>query len=314
MQEEILSKTEEILEALRFLSARCDGAAERDGVGFSKPDSYKGKRLAAQEWLTEEEAELALAMLDKYRDGQLKEAGLSLPDKEQALQEARRVEDALGQIAIKDDLLLVTFPYSPRLVAKVKAVTKARWNGVAWTVPVAFGKDLLVAVPTFALTADARRAIEAYVPPAVVYAGKLTLDKETVIAAFEYDPALVSAVKAIKGARFNGTDKTWHIPVEQARAAVETLLDFEVDPAIRDRIKADEATVKAVEKAEKATSKKLLKVDVDQPLPSGRVLFKHQKEGVRWLLEHRNVLSWLTRWVVAKQSPPWWRQRHTICP
>lgn len=56
--------------AMKFLAARCNGAQSFDGAGFSKIDTTIGKSFAAQEWLSNKQAVIALKIAKKYR-GQL---------------------------------------------------------------------------------------------------------------------------------------------------------------------------------------------------------------------------------------------------
>jgi SNF2 family DNA or RNA helicase len=63
-------------DALRFLSARCDGAQHQDGAGFNKLDSSIGKSLAGMRELSVRQALLGQRIVTKYR-GQLARAGMS---------------------------------------------------------------------------------------------------------------------------------------------------------------------------------------------------------------------------------------------
>lgn len=284
---------EAILEALRYLAERCDGAEAQDGQGFNKPDSHRGKQLACQEYLSEEDTAQALAMLRKYGPGQLAAAGIKLPEEDKAVAEARDLEQARGEITFEraTDLLIVTFPYNSRHVAVIKAVKGARFssNGTKhWTVPLSSGKALLEAFPKFKIEAPTRQTVFDWKPPAIQYAGKITLDGEHLVISFDYNPALVAAVKAIKGARFDGTKKLWRVGVDQHVDAL-ALPNFEIDKAVTERIEADKlAAAKQAEK-DRAVAEHLLKF-VDGPLPSGRELFQHQKDGVRFLLEKRRAI------------------------
>lgn len=58
--------------AIKFIAARCNGARDWDGAGFSKIDTAIGKSFAAQEYLTNKQAVIALKIARKYR-GQLGE-------------------------------------------------------------------------------------------------------------------------------------------------------------------------------------------------------------------------------------------------
>lgn len=53
--------------SLRLLAGVCDGAFARDDVGFNGRDARFGHSLAGQERLSDRQAEVALAMLRKYR-------------------------------------------------------------------------------------------------------------------------------------------------------------------------------------------------------------------------------------------------------
>jgi SWI/SNF-related matrix-associated actin-dependent regulator 1 of chromatin subfamily A len=64
--------------------------------------------------------------------------------------------------------------------------------------------------------------------------GQLILGESSIVAVFEYDPELVSAVKRVPGARWDRAGKAWHIPVERQREAVAVAVEqrWWVDPAI----------------------------------------------------------------------------------
>lgn len=64
--------------ALKALSAVCDGAASEDGQGFNGVDSAFGKSLASQPTLSIKQATMALKMLKKY-SRQLAGFGITLP-------------------------------------------------------------------------------------------------------------------------------------------------------------------------------------------------------------------------------------------
>ncbi len=53
--------------SLKFLAARCDGAAREDGVGFNKLDTNFGRSLAMQNSISVGQAVAAKKMLGKYR-------------------------------------------------------------------------------------------------------------------------------------------------------------------------------------------------------------------------------------------------------
>ena len=63
----LADKREDIHHALRILAGMCDGARERDEMGFNGLDTQFGKQLAAQETLSVGQALAAYKMLAKYR-------------------------------------------------------------------------------------------------------------------------------------------------------------------------------------------------------------------------------------------------------
>src|SRR5438105_404000 len=108
--------TQVVLDALRWLDAHCDGAVEKDGRGFNKPDSFRGKQLASRPFLNSEEAAEALGLLHKYV-GQLALGGIVLPEANRVLAEARAAEAQAGTIRLRQGVLLVEFPYLKAHVA-----------------------------------------------------------------------------------------------------------------------------------------------------------------------------------------------------
>jgi superfamily II DNA or RNA helicase len=64
-----------IHQALKYLSARCDGANAQDGCGFNKFDAQYGQYLASLPELTQHQARTGWVLLKKYRK-QLQEGGI----------------------------------------------------------------------------------------------------------------------------------------------------------------------------------------------------------------------------------------------
>jgi hypothetical protein len=57
---------QELRQALTLLSGQCDGARERDGVGFNKPDSHIGRWLSLAGLEDDATAECAFQLVYKY--------------------------------------------------------------------------------------------------------------------------------------------------------------------------------------------------------------------------------------------------------
>jgi len=108
-----------------------------------------------------------------------------------------------------------------------------------------------------------------------------------------YDPANVVKIKKIKPfGSFNKHkiegDKGWYFPLAAAQPLVEQFPTYAIDPAITQMVEerhAEQLRI-AVEAAESILSL-IDAAALDAPLPSGRVLFAHQKEAAQWLLSRR---------------------------
>ena len=61
------SQRDAILEALRLLAGYCDGALERDNMGFNRYDTERGKRIALTAQLSDRDARHGLRLVTKYR-------------------------------------------------------------------------------------------------------------------------------------------------------------------------------------------------------------------------------------------------------
>lgn len=282
-------KSNILLEALRFLATRCDGAEAKDGAGFNKPDAWLGKKLAERDYLTEDETLQAFQMLPKYA-GQLQAGGIVLPEREKTVAAAKQADQGRGNIALLDNLLIVKFPYNQQHVNKVKTINKARFvsNGDKyWTVPLSSGKKILEVFPGFKITDEAKDAIATWQPPQ--FAGSINIEDRHLVIRFEYDAALVAAVKTIKGAKFDKERLYWTVPMDSAQRTVDILTTFQVGPGIRERIEADQKLAEQQAIKDKEIAASLLQY-VDAPLPSGKTLFKHQREGVNIMLERRRAI------------------------
>jgi SWI/SNF-related matrix-associated actin-dependent regulator 1 of chromatin subfamily A len=91
---------------------------------------------------------------------------------------------------------------------------------------------------------------------------------------FQYKPYLVSAIKQIPGAKFNGGDKTWNIPIESGNALINWSKSFQT-----------------------TYKKTTIEVGEIDPLPNLsieipllRELFPYQKTGVAYALHKKKVI------------------------
>ncbi len=165
------SPAELIGEALRYLAGICDGAHDKDNCGFNRLDTDFGKDLAAkslQRPLTVPQQKAALRMLRKYVR-QLHGAGLALPTEEAIEAAAIRanggqpVKRPAGKIGVQGSLCIVTFPYDPQKVERIKAIAGRRWDsaGKFWSVPLDKAEAVIAAFPGFELDPALQAAREA---------------------------------------------------------------------------------------------------------------------------------------------------------
>lgn len=234
-----------IHEAIQFLSARCDGAREDDGVGFRAQDTAFGKRLATiplDAWSPEMREE-ALRVLGMYVNTQLPEAfeeEVITLVREGATQarkrlDARRQAASLARAREADDhTVLVTETQGGYLVAlhvrqaaqrqALKDATRARWRAdakvwfveadqadalLAWCDEHAdeWPEGLVQAAESAAETRAERE--EAALQVRVSLAGEATL-------LWEWNPfthpqgwPIKDAVKALVGSTFHADTKRW---------------------------------------------------------------------------------------------------------
>ena len=135
-----MNNTQVITQALKFLSARCDGAYKRDGAGFNSFDARFGNSLAEQAPdLTPSQIESAHKLLQKYQ-GQLQIAGIELPEQID-VKKVRESEPYQIDIKADDGLILAYFSEKPTQEDRelLDEFEGRRWNpdrdGVPWEIP-----------------------------------------------------------------------------------------------------------------------------------------------------------------------------------
>jgi len=130
-----------------------------------------------------------------------------------------------------------------------------------------------------------------------VSAGRKTAVRTVVISGgdfilrFPYDPAVVSAVKSIPGARWNPSDKFWYFDKTRKDSILRFIevakeFSFEATDAVREASKVSLSVKKIVPEIEKPTLS--LKTD-----GVGLDLYPFQIEGAKWLIEkEKAMLGW----------------------
>ena len=150
---------EVIQRAIASLAKVCDHAFSEDGKGFNGRDAEFGHSLAEQveagRNLSPNQLSAAFKMLQTYRK-QLQNMGIDLPESfnvTTAIATQPKIEKPKpkGKISLQGKAIIVTFPYSPETVAKVKTIKGAKWNGEGkfWQFSFSAAADLVTAFPDF---------------------------------------------------------------------------------------------------------------------------------------------------------------------
>lgn len=252
-----LAELKEMIHAALKAVAGLDGdrARERNNVGFSKYDADFGHKLATQHFpLTDKQAPAAFRLIYKYRR-QVELAGLTLPTYEELTR---------------------------ALVAHAQGAAKAAHTRVD--------------------AEAARRAAGMQIKTGDPTKGTIRLIKEgkteSIEVAFPYDPDMVVKCRAIKnkyGGSYNAPSRTWCFTKAALDEVLTTFDGYAIDWTL-DRIKQERDKRKA--EAEKANAAKRslalallaaaqedLGPDLDRPLPGGRVMFNHQRTGVKQVFD-----------------------------
>jgi SNF2 family DNA or RNA helicase len=148
-----------IQKAIASLANVCDHAFSEDGKGFNGRDAEFGHSLAEQietgRSLSPNQLNAAFKMLQTYRK-QLQNMSIELPESFSATiaiaTEVKIEKPKLnGKISLQGKAIIVTFPYSPETVAKVKSVKGAKWNpdGKFWQFPFSSAADLMTSFSDF---------------------------------------------------------------------------------------------------------------------------------------------------------------------
>lgn len=216
-----------LVQAVRFLAGRCDGAQTEDGVGYNGTDTHFGRSLATvppDAW-SPEVAREAWAMLRKYR-GQLDGAGINFdaiteppaPEEPKASGKKIRIVDYDPDAGV-----IVKIPFGDE--CDPKWILGAKWDkpNKRWICsPARWEKVLPYAEECgLAVSASARGFLsspqEVEIPPI----GTVDVEDAIFTLQFDYDPAAVADVKGIPGRAWNAAGRLWTAPLTSVRAVRE---------------------------------------------------------------------------------------------
>ena len=226
--------TDLIIQAVRELAVRCDGAESQDGEGFNKPDSFFGKWLAAipaEMWTDSMRAD-AMKMLGKYT-AQLLKYGIDLT-KVEAPQRDGYYERRL--LTFEQGHFVFRFDYNYVVNGEVAKINGARFNSEVWRAPHLSAKHVgsVAESQRFLISPEARQAID---NPPEGSGNMRTLS--FVNGRFEFrfpksDRDLMNAIKVRVPSRgFDGKRVCWHAPHAAAEyvAVVAEEFDFHITDA-----------------------------------------------------------------------------------
>ena len=255
---------QQILCALRYLAACCDGAGDIDHKGFNKIDAIFGRDLANKQYpLTAKQLMAARRMLNKYQPKQLTPAGFLLPIEESVQSIARRKEEAWQRSQ-----------HSRENTAQMQQPTQSQARVIGL-------KDGLLGV-----------MFPAGVPDFQSNLRKIRAIKEEVDGLRVINPAMAK-VQFVEDEKDGKVFKYWQVPLEYAERIIAAFPDFKVVPEVLEMINAErrkrgEAQRIAEEKARLARERveKLIASLGDLDVPVGdRTLYEHQKEAIRLMIE-----------------------------
>ena len=310
----------QLLEALRYLSARCDGAHSQDGNGFNGHDSRFGKGLALRTSLMPNEARAAWALLRKYRK-QLMAGGIDYS----LIPEPEAVNPRY--IATEGNAFAVIYPYSdletvnPRL--KTFKSREYRKNPSRWVIPARpdnagsildFARELgfevsakaeaLFELMTANQAATSANGNHANGVGAKVKGRLITEDfgkggQPVWKLYFPFDHPIYVCVKKIPEASYNHIPQpVWSVPQGLAEtAAVYDIFQefgFITAPSAEARMKAkwEEFNKEKLEKAREQRAIMIGAADITKQTFGGKAAYEYQVEGVNWLIhERRGILA-----------------------
>ena len=294
---------EKIAEAVHALYSVCDGANEKDGVGFNSTDSPFASRLCAipfERWTLPMLYE-AWQMLSRYKAQLLASSieyeELPVPQKPEKLtgkDDARRLRQEMGGVkkchissGIRD--FVVAFPYDEQILSGIKSVKGARWNpeGKLWNVPLESFEELVLFSRTFDFSMDDDILEKAKQLSFEALESERTIMQqqfETVQINFDYNPELVMAVKALPGRVWDSKKKVWTAQLSEELLEFADKYGFKMNDSIRLKI-ADASKVSA--DLLEASVKQSSDFEVENLSMS---LLPYQKAGVEYIAKTKRCL------------------------
>lgn len=188
-------------------------------------------------------------------------------------------------------LFIVAMPYKAAdLREAVKAIPgrKFDWDNKVWTVPEHRASDLADVAREFGIAMPGETAEVIESAPA---AERIEIDGDGFAVYFDYDPALVAAVKEIEGRTFLNVpgNKRWHVPGTSAEQLLRfaQVYGFAVAPEVLEALRAHIARLQENLEASRALDGQYhvpgLAADVE--------LYPFQQIGVKYMVENKGLIQ-----------------------
>lgn len=252
---------EKVYEGICAVAARCDGAIQEDGVGFSGVDTVFGRRIAAvpfSAWTPDicaEAAKVVLtykAQIERYlgfdvwelqvvKDAQ-GQRGTNYAARSQAREMAKRAdrmpEVVHRKIALENEVYSVAWsrrdPDFAELLEAARSIPGRTWNpaGACWTAPISrelaeFARRF--EFPTTGKVACSLKAIMC-APVAKVY--NITLSGDHALISAPYDAARVQAARELPGRSWDGARKVDVVALDPQLLVFARLFGLSVSPEV----------------------------------------------------------------------------------
>lgn len=295
-----------VLQAIKLLSSSCDGAEEKDGQGFNKPDSYLNLWADYEALTSEQEAE-GFERLNKYRETQLNGAEITITEsksfkvdiiKGQRIADRKTLKKA---VEFKNGTAIFTFPYDEDLIIDIKKIPGRKWNGDKrnWELKLTDRnvESLKTLLDYWFFIYDLKDLVVTDTTPSNVIS---ILKDGKVSVKFDYRPHLVANVKIISGRKYNSDVKSWEFELssknvkEFRKFIVNNMNEFEISKKIFELTNDFEKIVKK-KIIQQEKNKKLSSCVEPSPnfkVKSGLtgVLRTFQEAGVEYIVKNKKVI------------------------
>lgn len=281
-----------IRNAVKALASVCDGAEQKDLVGFNRADVRYGTILALvgeSKW-TEVVCYQAWVMLAKYKN-QLLLKGIDYDEIAPPIRpdnfskgidslDLSEKKQARNTISTNGDVFVVRCEYDEQLIEQVRKVPDISWNNQAlvWVAPLRSREEIgnLVSKYGFSVSEELNE-MNTNQAPTDIEERKITVSKSgRLIFEFSYEPDIVSEIKLINGRMWDVKKKVWSTPPVLAVVEIADKYGFSISDNLRKTLLT--SAKQEAELLEKSTS---VDSDIEVPNLSG-TLMPYQKAGVSY--------------------------------